>query len=381
MKLVCWHPVLTDHQSHTLEALKNAGVSEMRIFVLKMDHADRQAQGWVNRHADGLRPSLLPQRGRFVYIFKKLLAHRDATHIFGSPFEQPMLILALFMAVAMHRRVFLISEPYSPIMAGYQNDGQPWLARFKSLLRPALYKLYGALLRRRVAGVFAISPLAVEQYAAIGISPAKIFPFGYFIPRAVGGPRRAAKTGNPHLRVIFIGTLIRRKGLDILIDAVEELSRIGVPVSLDVYGPGDPDHFKFDEPVVKYRGKITFGETQPVIADYDLLALPSRYEGWGVVVNEALMADVPVICSDRVGAGAVIGKWQCGAIFLSEDAMDLAVQLQRFNDDKELLDRCAQAAIAAAELLQPEVAGRYMFDVLSQNNSLSAANACPWYDC
>ena len=380
MKLVCWHPVLTDHQSHTLEALKNAGVSEMRIFVLKMDHADRHAQGWVNRHADGLRPSLLPQRGRFVYMLKKLLAHGDATHIFGRPFEQPILILALLMAVLLHRRVFLISEPYSPITAGYQNDGQPWLARFKSLLRPALYKLYGGLLRRRLAGIFAISPLAVAQYTAIGISPAKIFPFAYFIPRVVGEKRRFVKTGDPHLRVIFIGTLIRRKGLDILIDAIEGLRRKGVPVSLDVYGPGDPDRFKFDDSGVRYRGKIPFGETQPVIADYDVLALPSRYDGWGVVVNEALMAGVPVICSDRVGAGAVIAKWQCGAIFSSEDTMDLAMQLQRFIDEPELLDRCGQAAIAAAGLLLPEVAGSYMFNVVSQSNFLSAANGCPWYD-
>lgn len=379
MNIVSWHPVLTDHQSYTLEALKNAGGHDIHIFVLQSEHADRQAQGWVNRHAGGLAPERIPARGGFLFIFRQLRSRRDAVHLFSSPFERPLLILALFMAIAMGRRVYLISEPYSPISAGYQNDKQKFTARLKACLRPILYQLYGVLLRRRVSGVFCISPLAISQYLAIGIAREKFFPFGYFVPRTSLSPVAAAEK-NAGLTLVFIGTLIVRKGLDVLIQAVEALNRQGVRVQLAVYGPGDASRYHFNETTIRYRGLIPFGGAQQIIAGYDLLVLPSRYDGWGVVVNEALLAGVPAICSDRVGAAAVVAKWQCGAVFRSEDAADLALKIKQLSDSPALLDLHRRAAIDAGRSLEPAVAGQYMSDILARNTGISNSAACPWYD-
>ena len=41
--------------------------------------------------------------------------------------------------------------------------------------------------------------------------------------------------------------------------------------------------------------------------------------GWGVVVNEALCAQVPVLCSDRVGARAVVERFGAGSIYGDSD--------------------------------------------------------------
>jgi glycosyltransferase involved in cell wall biosynthesis len=352
----------------------------MHVFVLLQEHADRRMQGWVNHHAEALAPQLIPRHRRIAYMFRQLRLHKDATHVFGSPFEQPALILTLFMAIAMGRRVFLISEPYSPISAGYQHDKQKLIGRLKAQLRPVLYQIYGYFLRRRIAGVFAISPLAVAQYQHIGIERKKIFPFGYFVPGTVSHGARHPAASVPELRLIFVGTLIARKGLDVLIQAVDMLNRKGPSIQLDVYGPGDTSKFDFNNTTVRYRGLIPFGKAQPVIAGYDLLVLPSLYDGWGVVVNEALMAGVPVVCSDRVGAAAVVEKWQCGAVFASQDAADLASKLKKFAETPVLLDQHRRAALDAGLSLQPVVAGRYMFDVLGNNANLSTLTACPWYD-
>jgi glycosyltransferase involved in cell wall biosynthesis len=380
LKIVSWHPVLTDHQSYTLEALKNAGGSDMHIFVLKQEHADRQAQGWVNRHAAALAPQTIPQHGQLFFIIRQLRLHRDATHLFSSPFEQPWLILALIMAIAMGRRVYLISEPYSPIAAGYQNDKQRAIGRLKALLRPALYKIYGVLLRRRITGVFCISSLAISQYRQIGIKREKLFPFGYFVPRVFSAPSETAKAPAAGLKLIFIGTLIVRKGLDVLIEAVSALNRQGAAIYLDVYGPGDASRFDFDGAMIRYCGLIPFGDAQPVIAGYDLLILPSRYDGWGVVVNEALIAGVPAICSDRVGAAAIVTKWQCGAVFKNEDAVNLALKIKQFRDAPALLDQHRLAAIDAGHVLEPAVAGHYMFEVIAHDTNSPTPAVCPWYD-
>jgi glycosyltransferase involved in cell wall biosynthesis len=265
----------------------------------------------------------------------------------------------------MRARVFLISEPYSPISVGYLEDTHPFTNWLKGLFRPMVYRCYGALLRRRIAGVFAISPLAASQYRTLGIPKEKIFPFGYFVPRASEAPAPRSSVVDEAQRVlsvIFVGTLTTRKGLDVVIDAVTSLRREGVTISLDAYGPGDPSRYDFDEVTTRYRGAIPFGNAQTVIANYDALVLPSRYDGWGVVVNEALMAGVPVVCSDCVGAGVVVDAWGCGAIFSSEDVSDLKAKLRDLALNPDRLARVSAAAAEAGKALDPALAGRFMYD-------------------
>jgi len=375
LNIISWHPVLTDHQSYTLEALQHAAQATLTVYVAKMEHPERQAQGWVNVHSASLAPQLIPQIDWFIYIIQQLKTHKEAVHFFGSPFEQPKLLIALLLAIAMGRRVFLISEPYSPVATGYQHDKHKFINRVKTALRPMLYAVYGAMLRRRIAGVFAISPLAVSQYQRIGIAKEKIFPFGYFVPRT--NCLHSAPPMTATLKLIFIGTLIERKGLDILINAVSKVNDNVVRITLDVYGSGDAGQFDFDSSTIRHCGLIPFGQAQTVIANYDALVLLSRYDGWGVVVNEALLAGVPVICSDYVGAGAVLEKWHCGVIFASEDVSDLASKLNTLVSAPESLLKMRVAAQQAAAILEPEVAGRYMFDILRQ--SAPTTPPCPWY--
>jgi len=387
MNVVSWHPVLTDHQSYTLEALQQKGNYALKVYVANTVHVERQAQGWVNRHVSSFSPELIPEKGWFKFAIQRLRKNRKAVHLFGSPFEQAKLIVVLFLAVAMGLRVYLISEPYSPISVGYQNDKRQYINWLKAKFRPLLYGIYGFLLRHRIDGVFAISCRAIEQYQSLGINREKIFPFGYFVPYqdpAEGLDLPTSSSGKTGLKIVFVGNLIARKGLDLLINAVSNLTKNGWSLSLDVYGPGDPDQYSFDNFSVRYCGLIPFGNSQAVISEYDVLILPSRYDGWGVVVNEALMAGVPVICSDQVGAGAVIEKWQCGATFASEDVPDLVAKLENLLIQPELLNSMRLAANKAGASLEPKVAGQYMSDIIRLNSDMVGALnlcKCPWYEC
>ncbi len=387
MNVVSWHPVLTDHQSYTLEALQQKGNCALKVYVANKVHVERQAQGWVNRHASSFSPELIPEKEWFKFAIRQLRKNRKAVHLFGSPFEQTKLIVVLFLAVAMGLRVYLISEPYSPISVGYLNDKRQYINWLKAKFRPLLYGIYGMLLRHRIDGVFAISCRAIEQYQRIGINRKKIFPFGYFVPYQdpVGGLNLpTGSSGKTGLKIVFVGNLIARKGLDLLINAVSNLTKNGWSLSLDVYGPGDPDQYSFDHFSVRYCDLIPFGDSQAVISEYDVLVLPSRYDGWGVVVNEALMAGVPVICSDQVGASAVVEKWQCGDTFASEDVSDLIGKLKNLLIHPELLNNMCLAANKAGASLEPKVAGQYMSDIIGQDSDMVEIQnlyKCPWYEC
>jgi glycosyltransferase involved in cell wall biosynthesis len=383
--IVCWQPLLTSHQAYTYQALGRAAGSRVTAFVAQAQDDIRAAQGWTALSDASLSIDirLLPQSQWLAYARQQLSSHRGAIHIFGSPFDQLKMMTVLALAMLYGLEIYLISEPYSPISAGYLSDQAKLLNLIKSKLRPAAYRAYGLLLARRIDGVFAISPLAVAQYRSIGIPAQRVFPFGYFVPlqdaaRAVTpGEDKSAVT---ELRLICVASLIARKGIQELIAAVHALRSHGVASCLEVFGSGNPEEFQFDGVAVKYGGVIPFGSAQARIAHYDALVLPSFHDGWGVVVNEALMAGVPVVCSNRVGAGAVVKKWGCGLVYDLAEPAGLQQALLRVAGSPSELQQMREAAKRAGAALDPQVAGQYMMQVLRSVTSGQSAPACPWYD-
>jgi glycosyltransferase involved in cell wall biosynthesis len=376
---VTWQPVLTDHQAYTYLALQELSGVPVLSFVTAQEDAVRKSQGWAETRVSTLSRELVPGRRLLSFYLKQFRRYRDAIHIFASPFQQPKLMLALFMAAWMGVEFYLLSEPYSPIDAGYYEDRKKWVARLKSLLRPALYRLYVLLIGRRLAGIFAISKLAERQYLRAGIPAEKLMPFGYFVPfepkrsSAMAGGGRGADP-----RFIFVGSLIRRKGVDLLAQAMRELDRRGVRCVLDFYGPGDAALLR-GCPGAHYRGTIPFGGAQSVIANYDLLVLPSRHDGWGVVINEALCSGVPVLCSDTTGAGHAAAALGAGRLFVSDDLESLVRELEFLVTHGDLLSTLQTATSAAAAKLQPDVAAAYMLKSIRTPQELRARRSPPWY--
>lgn len=377
---IAWQPVLTDHQAFTLQALSRQSGAAVVAYVTRLEHAVRQAQGWTDTRVTSIERRLLPARGTLRDSIRRLRAHRHDIHLFCSPFEQPRLILTMVLAALLGVEFFLISEPYSPGTEGYFDDAGALNRRLKTQLRPFMYRCYGRLIRRRVSGVFAISSLAVAQYRRSGLPTDKLFPFGYFVPRDDGLPQPAsARPTGPVLRIVFVGSLIRRKGIDLLLAAVRRLQAEGQKIALDVFGPGDPAAYRLDTAQVRYCGVIPFGRAQPVIAGYDLLALPSRYDGWGVVVNEALSAQVPVLCSDQVGARALIERFGAGAVFRASDPDALYRSLQAMLLDPQALARMGEATAIAAQAIDPAVAAGYMLAVIQADAADRPKVPSPWY--
>jgi glycosyltransferase involved in cell wall biosynthesis len=207
--------------------------------------------------------------------------------------------------------------------------------------------------------------LAKEQFIHAGFNERAIFPFGYFISRQneVMAPK---KNGGDGLKLVFVGALLKTKGLDIAVQAVETLYEKGFNVSFDIYGTGDPGlFFSPASACVRYKGVIPQGEAQKVIAQYDLLVLPSRHDGWGVVVNEALLQGVPVIVSDRVGAQCLIETSGAGMIFRHDDPDDLATEIESILNDINKLKLLRQNALELAPQILPEIAAKYLLDVFN----------------
>ena len=106
--------------------------------------------------------------------------------------------------------------------------------------------------------------------------------------------------------VLFVGKLIRLKGIPILIEALARLSASGRAVRLLVVGSGPLAGELADMSNARllpatFVGFVNQTRMPEVYAAADVLVLPSNSETWGLVVNEAFACRLPAIVSDRVG--------------------------------------------------------------------------------
>lgn len=375
MRLICWHPLMTDHQAYTYIALAPL-IEHLRVHTWRNDDKVRMAQGWHRHSGPAGEEQAVPLDRWFSWSLAALRQDRDAVHVFGSPFEDWRQITVMLMACAMRRRVAIISEPYSVSDSGYFTSTMHWKDRLKRRLRPWLYQGYGALFARRLDAVFAISPLACEQFVSMGVEPERIAPFGYFVPQTT---RTEARRATNTLRLAFVGSLIPRKGIDTAVRAIAMLRTDRRSVTLDLYGSGTPGGDLHLNEGVTYQGTLPFGSVATALGDYDALVVPSLFDGWGVVVNEAIQAGIPVIASDATGAGAIVAAQECGALFPVGDASALAALLRSWVDAPEQVSAARIAAVRAAPLLDPSVAADYIVRVLNARAHGRATPDAPWY--
>jgi glycosyltransferase involved in cell wall biosynthesis len=96
---------------------------------------------------------------------------------------------------------------------------------------------------------------------------------------------------------------------------------------------------------VRFLGFVNQSRLPEVYVASDLLVLPSEHESWGLVVNEAMVCGLPVIVSDRVGAGRdLVRPGETGEIYPVGDVAALSGILRRLLADPTQLKRMGEAA-------------------------------------
>ena len=146
------------------------------------------------------------------------------------------------------------------------------------------------------------------------------------------------KTGDV-CKIVCVGRLFTpHKGQDILVEALGLLKQQGiVNYHLDIIGDGESRGML--EKMVNERGLNEYvsliGQRDRAyiyehLKDYDLFVLPSRSEGFGLSVAEAMCAGLPVLVCDQEGAMDVIDGGRLGMTFKTGDSQSLAERIAEF---------------------------------------------------
>jgi glycosyltransferase involved in cell wall biosynthesis len=145
--------------------------------------------------------------------------------------------------------------------------------------------------------IWGIGKFAVDEYRKEFGSQRAYYNLPYFSDlERFRSPVREEKSERVFL---FSGSLITRKGIDLLVAAFARLVREIPNVRLRIVGDGE---LRRVSERVTFVGFKDWHELPREYAAADLLCVPSRYDGWGLIVPEGLASGLPVIATDRMGA-------------------------------------------------------------------------------
>lgn len=158
------------------------------------------------------------------------------------------------------------------------------------------------------------------------------------------------------VRVLFIGRLERRKGVDVLLSAARLLVEEGLDVSFTFVGPElDPairagfEREAGDGPwrrAVRFTGAVPDAVLDRFLAETDIVCLPSRYESHGIALIEAMMFGKAIVTCDAGGIREVVNPERNALLCPPEDPASLAATLARLLRDRRL---CVTLGAAARE--------------------------------
>jgi len=176
---------------------------------------------------------------------------------------------------------------------------------FSNMLRWLRYRYVALRMAGRIENLIALGGGAKEYYAGVGFPQGKILEFGYYPEiQPVGGS--GERSSDSPFEVLVVAGLVPWKRVDLAISAVAALNG---DVHLTIIGKGHLEKklkalsrkLKFAHPVT-WIDQLPNVEVRRKMADSDVLVLPSSYDGWGAVVNEALGEGTPVVVSSGCGA-------------------------------------------------------------------------------
>lgn len=161
-------------------------------------------------------------------------------------------------------------------------------------------------------------------------------------------------------RFLFSGSLSRRKGIDLLAAAFAQLATECPHVHLTVMGEGPLERraratLAACAERVDFVGFRDWDALPAVYGAAEILCVPSRHDGWGLVVPEGLAAGLPVISTDRTGAARdLIAPAQNGWIVRAGVMADLLAAMRQAAAlgpaDWQAMSASARAGIAGHSL-------------------------------
>jgi len=365
-RIVIWSDIPSHHQAPWIKLLQTQHGLDLTYIVMESIQAsERASQGWPEDDLSMLDLRVMPGADEI----KGLVAQRkdDTLHVITGGFAWPCSRLALKECLRTGADFAILAEPPFPYAKFFR-------------AKNALQKLFCQLRGSRVKAIWAIGRIAYDFYRGIGYRPEQVFEWAYFPPVPAELP---AHTPRDVPQIFYIGQFNERKGVDHLIGALEELE--GQPSTAKLVGGGPLEstlraelaHNGLDERIELIPFQ-PYGQAMAMLAQSDLVVVPSRHDGWGAVVNEAMGYGIPVVCTDRCGSLDMVTRARLGTV-CPVGADHLATAMAPWVKKGPLSEsHRAETHAWATRSISPEVGAAYFVDLLKFAYGAAPRPPRPW---
>lgn len=244
----------------------------------------------------------------------------------------------------------------------------------KKMLRLFGMGIKQRLIRRRISGaVDVLLPLGhagVETFGSYGWPASKMFPFMY-CPDVMTAPPTptASTTAHPAVtRFLYVGRFSRfTKGTNTLLAACDRLNPESWHLGL-VGGYGD--HQSVTRAwIARHKNAELFenyssAQVSKLMGEYDVCVVPSHFDGWNVVINEAFSRGLPVIATNQAISDEIVTKSGAGLVVRSHSARALAEALTYASEHPSDVAKWRARAEAFFPRISPPCVGDYLVSVL-----------------
>jgi glycosyltransferase involved in cell wall biosynthesis len=151
------------------------------------------------------------------------------------------------------------------------------------------------------------------------------------------------------MKVLFVGGLSQRKGLSYLLDAANLLND---KIELTIIGTRIAKCVPLDAALQQYRyiPSLPHHEILKEMDQHDVFVFPSLFEGFGLVILEAMARGIPVITTPNTAGPDIITDSEDGYIVPIRSTQAIAEKLELLANNPDLLDQLKIAALAKAGL-------------------------------
>ena len=370
MRIVFWQNIQSPHQSALIRALAER-ISAVVLVSQEGLPSWRRDCGWDKPDFGKTQLVVAPDHKMTLRILKE--SESDSVHIISASRVDPLVWQAFLNCQSTQAKIGIYSE--ACVWKG-----------LKGILRLLRGRWDTWSYHKRVNFVLPIGHLGVRWFRMSGYPDHKLYRFGYFVEQPLNqelDTNRFKSRNNDPVELAFIGQCIRRKGIDLLLQALSNLQNLNW--KLKIIGGGEKkkafEKLAFQLGLssrVNFLGVLKNVDARLVMRNSDLLVLPSRWDGWGAVVNEALMAGVPVVCSDLCGSADLLGSSYRGETFPGGSIKGLRdVLSKRIKQGKRTAELTGKIKKWSRNI-RGETAADYLLDVIEASIYGKPKPLIPW---
>lgn len=232
-----------------------------------------------------------------------------------------------------------------------------------------------------MAAFLPLGKMGVDTFSRYGWNKEKMYPFMYNPMLPILEPNSNIKV-KENLRFLYIGRFYyKTKGVDVLMKATRFLKGNWSLDMVGGYGKNSEEVIEWASkaPNVQFKGTWDSNTIIQKMRNYDVVCVPTRYDGWNLLINESIYAGIGIITSDEAVSHELIAKSHSGKIVKAGDARAFSQAMQYAIDNHDVVEQWKQNAFESVHLISCETVGRYLYDIINYETYHEGCKpVCPW---